>query len=167
MLTTLVLAALVQVPAADGNEVKVLARGFWRADAKGEVGGGQQQLVLRSAGDLLSASGMAGKAADEALQKQVTAATAKLLKVDGIDWKKQMLVVVTGGVQPTGGYAVEVTKAEVKDKVLTVHWKLNAPKPGALVTQALTHPGQVALLERFEGEVKFDPPAKKADGKEK
>jgi len=69
--------------------------------------------------------------------------------------------VISGGVQPTGGYSVQVNKLAVKDNVLTVHWKLNSPKPGDFVTQVLTRPGLTVLTERFEGEVRFDPPPPK------
>ena len=48
-----------------------------------------------------------------------------------------------------------------KDKTLTVHWNLNTPRPGSFVTQTLTHPAQAVLVDRFNGEVTFDPPAKK------
>jgi hypothetical protein len=135
-----------------GKEVKVLARGFWRAPVKG---GEQQQLVIRSEEELVKAAG----------EKDAAATLARAFKVDGIDFKKQMVVVVTGGVQRTGGYSVEVTGIDLKDKTLTVHWKLNTPKPGSFVTQALTHPAQAVLVERSEAEVKFDPPAKKGDEK--
>jgi hypothetical protein len=55
------------------------------------------------------------------------AALARMLKVEAIDWKKQMVIVVFGGEQRTGGYSVEVKSLEIKDKKLIVHWKLNAP----------------------------------------
>jgi len=58
---------------------------------------------------------------------------------------------------------VDVTGLEVKDKTLTVKWKLNAPKGAA--TQAFTHPATVILIERFDDTVKFDPPAGKPDVK--
>ena len=64
-----------------------------------------------------------------------------------------MLIVVTAGVKPTGGYSVEIAGLKVADKMLTVAWKVNAPT--GFATQAFTHPGVVALLPRFEGEVRF------------
>jgi hypothetical protein len=141
----------------DGKEVKILAQGFWRAGVRGE-GGAAQQLVLRSAEDLAVA---AGKGKDEAGQKEATEMLCKVFKVDDIDWKKQMIVVCTGGARPTGGYSVDILGLTVKDDVLTVRWKLNSPKPGQPVTQAFTHPAKAALVERVEGKVVFDPPAPK------
>ena len=64
----------------------------------------------------------------------------------------------------TGGYSVTVNKLQADDKTLTVHWKLNTPKPGQPVTQAFTHPMQTLLVERFEGEVRFDPAPPKGKG---
>lgn len=152
--------ARLEVVLADAKkDVKILARSLWRAPIRAD--GGEQQLIIRSAEELAAASGQRDKAKDEATQQQVTAATAKALNVKDIDWKNQMLVVVTGGVQRSGGYSVEVTGVELRDKDLTVRWKLNAPPAGSAVTQALTHPAQAILVERYDGPVKFDPPAKK------
>jgi hypothetical protein len=137
--------------------VKILASGRWpfaSANPKGPTT--PQQHVIRNAEELAKISGQ--KDADK-VKEQLT----KLLKVDDIDWKKQMLIVVTGGVKSTGGYSVDVTGLEVRDNTMTVKWKLNTPT-GA-VTQAFTHPATVILVERFEGTVKFDSPAGKPDVK--
>jgi hypothetical protein len=126
-------------PAQAGKELKIFAK----------ANGGSVSTVLRSAKD---AAGYSRKS-----EEQASAGLAKLLKVDKIDWKKQMIVVISGGLKPTGGYSVQVNKLAVKDNVLTVHWKLNSPKPGDFVTQAFTNPGLTVLAERFEGTVRFDP----------
>ncbi|HMF15616.1 MAG TPA: family 16 glycoside hydrolase [Gemmataceae bacterium] len=131
-------------PARTGKQLKVPA----------QVAGGPNSMAIRSARE---AARFTGKNEDEA-----TAELAKRLKVNAIDWRKQMVIVISGGVQRTGGYSVQVNKLAVKDNVLTVHWKLNAPKPGDFVTQALTRPGLTVLTERFDGEVRFDPPPPKA-----
>ena len=138
------------------KELKVQARGFWRAAAK--PGAAAQQLVFRHPGEAAKAMGLTG---DGRSRIQATRMLAEALKVPTIDWDKQMVIVVTAGAKPTGGYSVDVTSLAVKDKTLTVHWKLKSPAPGSFVTQAFTHPAQAVLTERFEGEVKFDPPAKK------
>jgi len=90
-----------------------------------------------------------------------------VFKVDKIDWDKQMVVVATAGAKPTGGYRVEILGLEARDGTLTVKWKLHSPKPGSIVTQAFTHPGEAVLVEKFEGKVTFDPPAPKGGGEEK
>jgi hypothetical protein len=147
----------VDVKTDSGTEVKILGRGAWKPATKS---GDQQQLVIRSAEELAKASGL-DKPEGEDAQKKATETVAKALKVDGIDWKKQMVIVVTGGVKRTGGYSVEITKIETADKVMTVHWKLNSPKPGSPVTQTITHPALTVIVDQFEGKVVFDPPAAK------
>ncbi len=86
-----------------------------------------------------------------------TALAAKMLKVKKIDWDKQMIVIVSGGTQPTGGYKVEVTDLKADDDTLTVHWKVVPPAPGQRVTQARSNPAETLLIQRFDGEVRFDP----------
>jgi hypothetical protein len=155
MFTVLLAALLLCAPQEkqEVKELKVLARGNWKAAGSKDP----QQLVIRSAEELAKATGQpADKAAEE---------MAKAFKVESIDWKKQMVVVATGGTKRTGGYSVEVTDLKVMESTLTVHWKLNTPKPGSPVTQAITHPAQAVLVERFEGKVTFDPPAPKEEKK--
>jgi hypothetical protein len=116
----------------------------------------RKSLVMRTAQELNLATPIGGKNDD------ITKITAGLLKVDSIDLKKQMVVVIFAGEKPTGGYSIEVKSLELKDKKLVVHWKLKAPGPDDIVTQAITYPELVLLVDRFDGEVVFDPdPPKK------
>jgi hypothetical protein len=150
--------------AADEQGPKIQATTFWRPAGTNAM---PHTAVVRTAEEAAVAMGVtADKAKQPDAQKEATEQLAKQFKVDKIDWTKQMVVVATGGRKNTGGYSVEFTGLEVKDKTLTVKWKLNSPKPGSPVTQAITHPAAAALVERFEGEVKFDPPPK-GDDKEK
>jgi hypothetical protein len=155
MFTSLLVGLLVGAPQdkPEGKELKVLARGDWRAAGTKEP----QHLVIRSTEELAKAAGQPADKAAEGL--------AQAFKVEAIDWKKQMVVVATGGTKTTGGYSVEITDLKVKDGVLTVHWKMNTPKPGSLITQAITHPAQAVLVERFDGKTVFDPPAPKQEKK--
>lgn len=138
------------------SELKVTARAFWRP--AGGIQGKAQQLVIRNGAEAATAMGK-GKDAEAATNE-----LAKLFKVESIDWKKQMVVVVTAGPKPTGGYSVTIDKLVAADKQLTVKWTLKSPGPGDFVTQAFTHPAQAALTEQFEGKVKFDPAAPKGGG---
>ncbi len=146
--------------AAGGKEAKILARAFW---PHGQIRKVAQLWVIRSPDELVAATGVR---ADD--KKQAIEAMAKALKVDTIDFDKQMLVAVGAGAKPTGGYRVEITKADTDDagKTMTVHWKLHSPKPGDIVTQAFTYPAEVILVERFKGEVKVDPALPKEKEKE-
>jgi hypothetical protein len=106
-------------------------------------------VVIKSAEQLAK---LTNTAADKA-----SANAAKMFKVDTIDWTKQMIIVISGGTQRTGGYSVEAKSLNVKDGKLIVNWKLNTPAPGAFVTQALTNPALSILVDRFEGDVVFEP----------
>jgi hypothetical protein len=142
---------------------KIVATTNWRPAGTNAA---SQTVVIRTAEEAAVALGIAAdKAKQDDAQKEATERLAKQFKVEKIDWTKQMVVVATGGRKNTGGYSVEFTGLEVKDKTLTVKWKVNGPKTGQPVTQAITHPAAAALVERFEGEVKFDPPAPKGNDK--
>lgn len=132
-------------------------KGELKIHAKAGSGVAKGPVVIRSAEQL-------GKLRNADPDK-ATADVAKMLKVDAIDWKKQMLIVIAGGTQRTGGYSVEAKSLEVKDGKLVVHWKLNTPAPGSFVTQAFTNPAQTILVDRFEGDVMFDPTSPPAGGK--
>ncbi len=112
---------------------------------------GQGSSVIRSGEQLGKLQGVDAEKA--------TANLARMLKVESIDWTKQMIVVISGGTQRTGGYSVEAKSLEVKDGKLVVNWKLNTPPPGSIVTQALTNPALTILVDRFEGDVTFEPKA--------
>jgi hypothetical protein len=132
---------------------KITAVAIWRNAEKAP-----HTIVIRTADEAAVALGAApDKARDEATRREATSRFAKDLKVDGIDWTKQMVVVVAAGRKNTGGFSVEFTGLEIKNKTLTVKWKLHTPQPGGTVTQVITHPGTAALVGRFDGDVKFDP----------
>jgi PrcB C-terminal len=122
------------------------------ADDKKDAGKGDAPKIHAKAP---SHFGKGGSSVIRTADDKATAELAKRLKVDGIDWKKQMVIVISGGQQRTGGYSVEAKSLEVKDKKLVVHWKLNVPD--GIVTQVISHPALTILVDRFEGDVVFDP----------
>jgi PrcB C-terminal len=144
-------------PAPKEGEVKVPSI-IAKSPARLAVRGGEAtQAVYRSAEELAKSmpNTDAAKASESAAQS---------LKVKEIDWKTQMIIVVSAGTKRSGGYSVEVTGLEfIKDKELVVKWKLNSPGPNQPVTLALTHPAQTILVDRFEGKVVFDPAPPKSD----
>jgi hypothetical protein len=119
-------------------------------DKKAEAGGAPKVIAKSSAPFGKGPSSVMRTAEDTATDR-----LAKTLKVDSIDWKKQMVIVISGGQRPTGGYSVELTSLEVKDKKLIVHWKLNVPT--GITPQVVTHPTLTVLVDRFDGDVVFDP----------
>ncbi len=153
MFIPLMMAAVLGVPGEEKpGDVKILGRGNWPAPAT--QGAPPTQLVIRNANDYAKAHRT--RESPQAALKNLS----KEMKVD-VDWDKHMLIAVTGGVQPTGGYRVEITDVKQAGDTLTVHWKLHKPKPGDLTTSALTHPAEMVLVEKFNGKVVFDPPAGK------
>lgn len=160
-LTALSLIVAVDPEPIDANATKIVARSRWshaRVDVNSAgAGKDKAQLVLRSAAELVAAVPMYKNrdALPAAVEKAATADLAKELKVKDIDWAKQMVVVVSGGSRSTGGYRVEVTGLVIKDKTMTVKWKLHSPE--GIATSAFTHPSEVVLVPKFAGKVVFDP----------
>jgi hypothetical protein len=161
-----------QAPSDDGcctddgdTPLKILAKAHWpfeNANPK-DAGKPGRQLVFRSLDEMIAVAPYVNRdAPPEAVKQAAAADMAKFFKVDAIDWKKQMIVVVTGGVQNSGGYKIDIASVTVADKKITVTWRLDPPK--GVATNAFTHPSVMALVERAEGEVRFvQPPAGKLE----
>jgi hypothetical protein len=148
----------------NAKELKIHAKTRWQyvsAAPDGDKKG--TQLVIRSAAELVAATPFKNRDALPAVvEKAATEELAKALKVATIDWSKQMLVVVTGGVKSSGGWQIDVLKVTMDGKNCVVSWQLNPPKDFA--TSAFTHPSLVALVDRCEGQVRFVLPAVKPKG---
>src|SRR5262245_38858623 len=80
-------------------------------------------VVIRSAEELVAHSGKSDSAKDPAVQAAMEADLAKFLKVDSIDWGKQMVLAVQG--HPSHGEAgtIKFDAPVIEGKVLVVHWK--------------------------------------------
>jgi sulfatase modifying factor 1 len=109
-------------------------------------------VVIRSAQELITYSSKPASAKDPAVQKAIESELAKRLKVDSIDWSKQMVLAVQG--RPTNGEsgAIKFESPKIEGKVLLVFWKqenrvTRLPYRGP--------PTGFALVERFEGKVTF------------
>jgi hypothetical protein len=107
---------------------------------------GPQQLVIGSARDLLAATGLN--------ESQLAA----ILHVPPIDWTTQMIVLVSQGFGAYGASSptVSITGLTVSINTLTVHWAVG-PKPRGIFSLwvTLTDPAAFALVDRFDGVVKF------------
>src|SRR5687768_9619653 len=60
-----------------------------------------------------------------------------------IDFSRQMAAAVFLGMRPTGGFAVEILRANDQEGQLTFEYRVATPDPELLVTQALTTPFHV------------------------
>ncbi len=134
LMATLCWLTLAGVVAAQNAQPKILARTAYRPGPAGPA-------VIRTANE------------------KVTADIAAAFKLPGIDWTKQMVIVVSGGPQPTGGYGIIAKSVEIKGNRLVVNWELLRPDPSSNVTQAFTHPTVTILVDRFDGDVEFNPKA--------
>jgi hypothetical protein len=158
------------IAAGEPREVKIIARGAWThlpTHTQGGIGTdrGHHLWAIRSEAELAKLAG-----------NSAPLTVPKAFKVEAIDFKKSMLVVIEDGTQPmvgvSGGgppsalYAVQVFRIDRDDdaKKMTVHWRL---VPRGKDQPVLTRPLEAVLVEKFDGEVKFNklPPADKP-GKE-
>jgi len=101
--------------------------------------------VFRSAEELVAASSKPASAKEPAAQKEMECALAKLLKVDAIDWSKQMVL---------GAISEGFPSLKSEGKVLTATYLPYHDRPVRFVPPS---PKVLVLIERFEGEVKFVP----------
>ncbi|HTF91062.1 MAG TPA: protease complex subunit PrcB family protein [Planctomycetota bacterium] len=71
------------------------------------------------------------------------------------DWSKRMLIAVSLGSRPSGGYAVEIDRVLERDSHWVVHARETRPAAGSLQTAVVTSPFDCVSVPRFEGKVEF------------
>jgi len=65
-----------------------------------------------------------------------------------IDFNKEIVIGVFLGEKPTGGYDVEIIRAEQTDGALIIRYREKNPPPGGIVIQALTQPFHIIKAVR-------------------
>lgn len=65
-----------------------------------------------------------------------------------INWSRELVIGLFAGCKPGGGYRIAVSKLETEARHLKVYFVELPPKPGMLVSQAQTHPGQLVAVKR-------------------
>ncbi len=65
-----------------------------------------------------------------------------------IDFNKQIVIGVFLGEKPTGGYDVEIIRAEQSDGELVLHYREKSPLPGTIAIQSLTQPFHIIQVVR-------------------
>ncbi len=113
------------------------------------IGTGQLQQVARSQAELLQVMGGKQQSVDNLL---------RALNVKGVDFRRNMLVFVSGGICRGPGHVVEITGIDQVNLTYVVHWALRSP-PLNPANANLSHPAKVLIVTRTEGPVRFDPPA--------
>ncbi len=66
-----------------------------------------------------------------------------------------LYILVTYGEKPTGGYVVEIDEVEKRDQTLVVTAEFTEPGEDEIVTQAITYPYDLAVVEETELPVEF------------
>jgi hypothetical protein len=129
------------------KEIKILASvtASWRALKPKDP----PTIVIRSAEELVIAHGLKDKAKDKETQERLTQALAKDLKVDKIDWKTQMLIVIDEG--DRGNTWLSITSIKPMDKTLRVTYNLLTGGGRQIPVQCSV----TALVERWQGDVQF------------
>jgi hypothetical protein len=72
-----------------------------------------------------------------------------------IDWSKQMLITVSLGSRPSGGYSVEIDRVTQQGSLWIVHAHESRPAEGSMQTQMITSPFDCVSTPRFEGRIVF------------
>ena len=76
----------------------------------------------------------------------------KVVPDSGLDFSASMLVAISLGQKPTGGYAVTIVDAVRRGNVLVVRYREHAPGPGEYVTQMFSAPFCLKVLPRGSGD---------------
>jgi hypothetical protein len=143
--------ARLELPAAVAAKSEgVHARCYWRpGDAPRRE---PRVVVFRDGQQLAPHLGLSGAAVDEA----ATALMARRLNVDGIDWRKQMVVSVTAGLR-ANAERLTVTRVAVKDGALVVSYRLET----AVGVAGFGYPAETVLVDRYDGAVRLEAEAEK------
>jgi hypothetical protein len=69
-------------------------------------------------------------------------------KEPAVDLEKDTMLYLAAGPRPTGGYQVVVLGLQEGTEKLVVRYKVQAPTPGTLVTQVVTHPWALQAIPK-------------------
>ena len=67
-----------------------------------------------------------------------------------VDFDREMVVGIFLGEKSTGGYEVEIVRAERRDSSLYFYYREESPPPNAMVTQALTQPFHLVRITKYQ-----------------
>ncbi|TVQ25412.1 MAG: protease complex subunit PrcB family protein [Spirochaetaceae bacterium] len=73
--------------------------------------------------------------------------TRRNAALGGVDFERQVVVAAFLGRRRTGGYSLELTEVERGSEFITIHMRELSPSPDAMVTQALTWPAVLILVD--------------------
>lgn len=71
-------------------------------------------------------------------------------KIPTVDFEKEMVLAVTMGLRPTGGYAIKIKSVESTSTSLKIIVAQEVPTPDAIVTTAFTAPFHFVAVPKSE-----------------
>lgn len=77
---------------------------------------------------------------------------------DSMVYESKTYIFATWGSRPTGGYSVRIQEAVVEGDELRVQVEYTRPRPGEMVTQAFTHPVDLAVVDQPFEKVRYETP---------
>jgi formylglycine-generating enzyme len=140
--------------AQEPKELKILASA---SDSSPLLVGLKQDdngVVIRGAEELVGVLSKTKSAKDPVVQKEIEADLARRLKVDRIDWSKQMVLAVQGSATRGEYGSIKFDSPYIKDKVLVVPYHQENRTYRAAYQGP---PTGFALVQSFEGRVNFLP----------
>jgi hypothetical protein len=137
-------AATTTLPAGrDG----VAARSPWQPESARRAG--VRQFVVRDARQLAEVMKLDGRGAEETAIKIL----ARELGVEKIDWERQMVVCVAGGLRGPEVDRLTITHIVREGSGMTVFYKLEKDGNGA---GGFGYPAETVLIDRHDGPVRFE-----------
>ena len=91
----------------------------------------------------------------ETLWKRHTSIQNPSSTLPAVNFTTEMVVGIFAGEKTTGGYDVEITRAELKDSTLYIYYVEKNPAKGGMTIQALTQPFHLVKLPKHDGPVAF------------
>jgi hypothetical protein len=91
----------------------------------------------------------------EALWKRHTSNQSPPSPLPAVDFTTEMVVGLFAGDKTTGGYEVEISRAELKGSDLYIFYLERNPAPGGMAIQAITQPFHLVKLAKHDGPLEF------------
>src|SRR5215467_4797866 len=91
----------------------------------------------------------------QALWKKYTSNQSPPSPLPAVDFTTDMVVGLFAGDKTTGGYEVEINRAELKGTDLYIFYVEKNPPPGGMTIQSITQPFHLVKLAKHDGPVIF------------
>lgn len=140
---TIACAASIEEPAAGTHVAVTRLRGEPYSFAYYSGVTQPERLVIRD------------EAAWQAAWATIWPAFAPIPAAPGVDFSKEMIVLVALGGRSTGGYSILVDSAMTTSTGLTVWIGTSSPGATCITTQAFTQPIDIARIQRIDAPVHF------------